>query len=730
MKRRHFLQFTGSTIAALGLSHLDIINQGNRYAGVLAQNTPRKLALLVGINKYPNNERFTNLRGCVTDVLLQEELLVHRFGFKRDDIIKLTDDSSPEFQPTRKNILQQFEQHLIKQAKPGDVVVFHFSGHGSRLPDPNPIKNCTNARFDESNASFVVADASQGKFVPDIMGRTLFLLRLALDTDNVTMVLDSCHSGGGTRGNFIVRSLFGDNYLPSESEIAYQQRWMKQLKLTEEEFRKLRCAGTGKGVIIASAQKDEEAVDGRFDGFAAGAFTYSLTQYLWQQKGTVSSIIDEVNRNLPFLAPRQSPIVDGNSKQPIYFTSGKATPSSDAVVSAVNGEKLTLWLGGVEYDSLTAFQQGATFAVIDDKGKASGKLELISPRQGLFAEAKLVEKAANTSLKPGTLLQESSRVIPANLKLRIGLDLSLEGETSSAQTALSQINRIEAIPAQKENNLYPDDVHYILSRMTANYRKQKQGIEDLPPVGSIGLFTSGLELISQSFDKPGETLNDAISRLSGKLQALLATLIIKKTLNANSSQLDVEASISLVEQPNKILAKTTTMKGRNNRSQISPGYSNRLPLNKLFQFQVTNNTSKELYATILLVDTSGGLLVAFPYQRNITDETLLLKPNQTLKVGTPEQKMELQAVQKGSAEALVITSSYSLKKAVRTLQSLVEEQKNRGDSPIDINREPVAIISDLLDDLSSDRGISVQRTNGREVKAADIATLSISFEVG
>jgi hypothetical protein len=76
MKRRHFLQFTGSILTTLGLSYLDIIHQGNRYAQVLAQNTPRKLALLVGINKYPNNNRFTNLFGCVTDVSLQEKLLL------------------------------------------------------------------------------------------------------------------------------------------------------------------------------------------------------------------------------------------------------------------------------------------------------------------------------------------------------------------------------------------------------------------------------------------------------------------------------------------------------------------------------------------------------------------------------------------------------------------------------------------------------------------------------
>jgi hypothetical protein len=52
--RRHFLQFAGSTLATLGLSQLNIQQQADRYGKVLAQSTPRKLALLVGINQYPS----------------------------------------------------------------------------------------------------------------------------------------------------------------------------------------------------------------------------------------------------------------------------------------------------------------------------------------------------------------------------------------------------------------------------------------------------------------------------------------------------------------------------------------------------------------------------------------------------------------------------------------------------------------------------------------------------
>ncbi|WP_245912503.1 caspase family protein, partial [Brunnivagina elsteri] len=173
-----------------------ITQQGDKYAQVLAQNKGRKLALLVGINEYGNG--VNPLRGCVNDVLLQKELLTHRFGFDPNDIKILTDQ-----QATRQGILTAFEEHLINQAKPGDVVVFHFSGHGSQVIDPdkdNP---------DGFNSTLVPIDSdynSSGGVVQDIMGHTLFLLMYALKTDNVTVVLDSCHSGGAKRGNFVVRS--------------------------------------------------------------------------------------------------------------------------------------------------------------------------------------------------------------------------------------------------------------------------------------------------------------------------------------------------------------------------------------------------------------------------------------------------------------------------------------------------------------------------------------------
>ena len=58
----------------------------------------------------------------------QHYLLKTRFGFRDEDITVLTDDqSSPSAWPTRGNMLAQM-QRLVCDARPGDSLVFHYSG--------------------------------------------------------------------------------------------------------------------------------------------------------------------------------------------------------------------------------------------------------------------------------------------------------------------------------------------------------------------------------------------------------------------------------------------------------------------------------------------------------------------------------------------------------------------------------------------------------------------------
>lgn len=384
ISRRHFIQFAGSTLASLGLSQLNIQRQGTRYGKVLAQSTPRKLALLVGINNY--SSRYA-LDGCRNDVELQRHLLIHRFGFNPKDIYTLIDEKA-----TREGILEAFNEHLIKQAKPGDVVVYHFSGHGSRVFDPDPIV-VERGQKGGLNGTFVPVDGvlpdgypEQGGVVKDIMGHTLFLLMSALQTENFTAVLDSCYSGAATR-KFRARARDGGNKVQiSPEEKAYQDKWLSRLKLDREEFVKRYRAGVAKGVVLAATNPNQTAADARFNGFDAGAFTYTLTQYLWQQTSTVERAIAHVTQQLSeeFKQTPRYEVKEGSGyeKQPLFFINTQS-PAADAVITEVKGDRAKLWLGGLD---LATIDNGTVFTIIGAKGRSSGKVTLQS-RDGLIGEA-------------------------------------------------------------------------------------------------------------------------------------------------------------------------------------------------------------------------------------------------------------------------------------------------------------------------------------------------------
>lgn len=61
--------------------------------------------------------------------------LVEHFGYKREDMVLLTDDQqNPMSQPTKQNILRAMHW-LVKDARPNDSLFFHYSG---ALAPPSP----------------------------------------------------------------------------------------------------------------------------------------------------------------------------------------------------------------------------------------------------------------------------------------------------------------------------------------------------------------------------------------------------------------------------------------------------------------------------------------------------------------------------------------------------------------------------------------------------------------
>jgi len=71
------------------------------------------------------------LRGCINDTKNLSQYLIENHGYKREDMVILTDDQqNPVMQPTKHNIIQAM-QWLVANAQPNDALFLHYSGMSS-----------------------------------------------------------------------------------------------------------------------------------------------------------------------------------------------------------------------------------------------------------------------------------------------------------------------------------------------------------------------------------------------------------------------------------------------------------------------------------------------------------------------------------------------------------------------------------------------------------------------
>lgn len=748
MKRRHFLQFAGSSLAAIGLSQTNFLRQADRYGKALAQGTPRKLALLVGVNDYP--QHVGALQGCITDVRMQYELLVHRFGFNPADIVIVSDPSAmlPAERimgaPTRQNILTAFEEHLIKQAKEGDVVVFHYSGHGSRVIDRQPVP-----KFAPYNGTMMPNDARSARGdieAKDIMGKTLFLLTSALKTDNVTTVLDSCHSEGGTRGGLVYRAVssrYGSGEAtPHGDELAYQERWMSHLNLTEAKLLELRSAGVAKGIAIGSAEQEQLAADATFGSgenlFHAGAFTYTLTRYLWQQ--SLSEPISTAFAKLAFSTRdvarenslTQDPIFevspscrDACDRQPVYFLTPD-TPAAEAVVTQASSE-VQFWMGGISSRSLDTFTPGAVFNLVNSSGETLGTVEQTG-RRGLLGIGQLKEGQPAVE---GMFLREKIRGVPDNPMLKVALDTSLGNDLSNAQAALGSVARVQVVPLDGST-----EFDYIFGRMGAEARRQatEARVTNFPPDGSLCLFAPGLIPVPDSWRSDGapETITEAVSRLDPRLKMLLAGRILKYVLNTDTSNLKVDAKVVPVNGRG-VIGSFGSRGARDAGLVTQTIATNAQTLNAGTEVKIEISNDEldvisGLYMAVLVVGSSGDLTILHPRSPDAAEASALVLPNTKLTV--PDLTVLGPA---GFFELLVLASTEPLRDALKALEQVVV---SRGESDVFYSleaSEAVNVMDLLLGDLDrgTRAGLGGPSYTGaaRGVDTTKLAAMSAVFEV-
>ncbi|ORY12733.1 caspase domain-domain-containing protein [Clohesyomyces aquaticus] len=157
----------------------------NGYSFRYSACNGRRKALLIGINYFGQRGQ---LRGCINDVKNMSTYLNGHFGYKREDMVILTDDQqNPMSQPTKANILRAMHW-LVKDAQPNDSLFFHYSGHGGQTKD---LDGDEDDGYDE--VIYPVDFRTAGHIVDDEMHR--IMVSPLQPGVRLTAIFDSCHSG-------------------------------------------------------------------------------------------------------------------------------------------------------------------------------------------------------------------------------------------------------------------------------------------------------------------------------------------------------------------------------------------------------------------------------------------------------------------------------------------------------------------------------------------------------
>ncbi len=316
-----------------------------------APDSGRKLALIIAIARYPRASGYSRLSSDNDVPLLRAALI--RQGFDAGAIRVLADS-----QATRAGILGALDS-LAAQARPGDVVVVHYSGHGHQITDDNgdeldgldEVLVPFDARGDVDPATY------KGEFHvrDDELEPRLALLRGRIAPGgNVVMFIDACHSGSATRSALPVRGGLPPIGKPARTATRGSEEGGGWVNSTPAATRGAPAGTTGPApmVIFSAARQDQLASEVELKGEdrTAGSLSVGLSRVLANfdaggGRVTYRALFDQLKTWMQGEVPLQTPQLEGDADVELF--SGRAVSQRPYLrVATVEGDSVAVLDGG------------------------------------------------------------------------------------------------------------------------------------------------------------------------------------------------------------------------------------------------------------------------------------------------------------------------------------------------------------------------------------------------
>lgn len=316
----------------------------------VAPDSGRKVALIIAIARYPRASGYTRLSSDNDVPLLRAAL--QRQGFDGGAIRVLADS-----QATRAGILQALDD-LAAGARPGDVVVVHYSGHGHQITDDNgdELDGLDEVLVPFDARGDVDPETYKGQFHvrdDELEPRLTRLRERVAPGGNVVVFIDACHSGSATRSALPVRGGLPPIGKPARTATRGREDgagWISAPPATRGA--PAGSAGPAPMVIFSAARQDQLASEVELKGEdrTAGSLSVGLSRALANLDAaggrvTYRALFDQVKGWMQGEVPLQTPQLEGDADVELF--SGRAVTQRPYLrVASTDGDSLAVIEGG------------------------------------------------------------------------------------------------------------------------------------------------------------------------------------------------------------------------------------------------------------------------------------------------------------------------------------------------------------------------------------------------
>jgi len=219
--------------------------------------------LLIGINQY---QRVSPLRGCLNDIVNLRSTLKDLYGLANEQIRMIADDRA-----TKAAVVERL-RWLVADARPGDIRILHFAGHGAQLRDRG-VQDELEDGLDEVLCPYDM-NWDDGFISDDDLDEILRVPKGAL----LEVVLDCCHSGDDAGGASTGSSSAATPARPARfvaPPIDVESRHEGALLGPNR-----RLLPSDQITVWSASGASQTAADASFGGVFNGAFTFFLCKHL------------------------------------------------------------------------------------------------------------------------------------------------------------------------------------------------------------------------------------------------------------------------------------------------------------------------------------------------------------------------------------------------------------------------------------------------------------------